>query len=30
VETGGPAAFSASDQHTFARQLDRELAGQKA
>ncbi len=30
VETGGPAAFSASDQHTFARQLDRELAGRKA
>ena len=26
VETGGPAAFSASDQHAFARQLDRELA----
>lgn len=29
-ETGGPAAFSASDQHTSARQLDRELAGRKA
>lgn len=27
VETGGPAAFSASDQHAFARQLDRALAG---
>ena len=26
VETGGPAAFSASDQHSFARQLDRFLA----
>ena len=26
VETGGPSAFSASDQHAFARQLDRELA----
>lgn len=26
VETGGPAAFSASDQHAFARQLDRMLA----
>jgi uncharacterized protein YaiI (UPF0178 family) len=26
VETGGPASFSASDQHAFARQLDRELA----
>ena len=26
VETGGPAAFSASDQHAFARQLDRLLA----
>ena len=26
VETGGPAAFSASDQHEFARQLDRMLA----
>jgi hypothetical protein len=25
VETGGPAAFGASDQHAFARQLDREL-----
>lgn len=25
VETGGPAAFSASDQHAFARQLDRML-----
>ena len=29
VETGGPAAFSASDQHAFARQLDQWLAGQK-
>jgi uncharacterized protein YaiI (UPF0178 family) len=29
IETGGPAAFSASDQHSFARQLDRELAGRK-
>lgn len=29
VETGGPASFSASDQHTFARQLDRELVGRK-
>ncbi len=29
VETGGPSAFSASDQHSFARQLDRALAGQK-
>ena len=29
VETGGPAAFSSSDQHAFARQLDRELAGKK-
>ena len=29
VETGGPSAFSASDQHAFARQLDRELAGKK-
>jgi uncharacterized protein len=29
VETGGPASFSASDQHAFARQLDRELAGRK-
>lgn len=27
VETGGPAAFGASDQHAFARQLDRVLAG---
>jgi len=27
VETGGPSVFSASDQHAFARQLDRELAG---
>lgn len=27
VETGGPAAFSASDQREFARQLDRYLAG---
>ena len=26
VETGGPAAFSAGDQHAFARQLDRALA----
>ena len=26
VETGGPASFSASDQHAFARQLDRFLA----
>jgi uncharacterized protein YaiI (UPF0178 family) len=26
VETGGPAAFSASDQRVFARQLDRYLA----
>jgi len=26
VETGGPSSFSASDQHAFARQLDRELA----
>ena len=26
VETGGPAAFSASDQREFARQLDRYLA----
>lgn len=26
VETGGPASFSASDQHAFARQLDRVLA----
>jgi uncharacterized protein YaiI (UPF0178 family) len=26
VETGGPAAFSASDQRAFARQLDRYLA----
>jgi uncharacterized protein YaiI (UPF0178 family) len=25
VETGGPPSFSASDQHAFARQLDREL-----
>jgi uncharacterized protein len=30
VETGGPSAFSASDQHAFARQLDRELAGRKS
>jgi hypothetical protein len=30
VETGGPATFSASDQHAFARQLDRELAGRSA
>lgn len=29
VETGGPASFSASDQHAFARQLDRELAGKR-
>jgi uncharacterized protein YaiI (UPF0178 family) len=29
VETGGPASFSASDQHAFARQLDRELVGKK-
>jgi uncharacterized protein YaiI (UPF0178 family) len=29
VETGGPSSFSASDQHAFARQLDRELAGKK-
>ena len=29
VETGGPAAFSASDQHAFARQLDRELLGKR-
>jgi uncharacterized protein len=27
VETGGPASFSANDQHAFARQLDRELTG---
>lgn len=27
VETGGPTAFSASDQHAFARQLDRVLVG---
>ena len=27
VETGGPSSFSASDQHAFARQLDRMLAG---
>lgn len=27
VETGGPASFSAGDQHAFARQLDRALAG---
>lgn len=26
VETGGPSAFSASDQHEFARELDRYLA----
>jgi uncharacterized protein len=26
VETGGPAAFSQSDQHAFARQLDRLLS----
>ncbi len=26
VETGGPSAFSAADQHTFGRQLDRLLA----
>ena len=30
VETGGPASFSASDQHAFARQLDRELSGRKS
>jgi uncharacterized protein len=29
VETGGPTSFSTSDQHAFARQLDRELAGRK-
>ena len=29
VETGGPASFSASDQHAFARQLDSELSGRK-
>ena len=29
VETGGPASFNASDQHAFARQLDRELSGRK-
>jgi uncharacterized protein len=29
VETGGPTAFSANDQHAFARQLDRELLGKK-
>lgn len=29
VETGGPASFSASDQHAFARQLDREVSGRK-
>jgi len=29
VDTGGPAAFSTGDQHAFARQLDRELAGRK-
>ena len=27
VETGGPAAFSAADQHAFGRQLDKALAG---
>ena len=27
VETGGPSSFSASDQHAFARQFDRVLAG---
>jgi hypothetical protein len=27
VDTGGPTAFSASDQHAFARQLDRALLG---
>lgn len=27
VDTGGPASFSASDQHAFARQLDRLLVG---
>ena len=30
VETGGPSSFSAGDQHAFARQLDRELAGRSA
>ncbi len=30
VDTGGPSSFSASDQHSFARQLDREIAGRKA
>lgn len=30
VETGGPAAFSASDQHSFARQLDRALSGHRS
>jgi len=30
VETGGPPSFGASDQHAFARQLDRELSGRKA
>lgn len=29
VETGGPASFSAADQHAFARQLDRELVAKK-
>jgi len=29
VETGGPASFGASDQHAFARQLERELSGRK-
>jgi uncharacterized protein YaiI (UPF0178 family) len=30
VETGGPAAFSASDQHAFARQLDQVLSRRKS
>lgn len=30
VETGGPPAFGAGDQHAFARQLDRALAGRAA
>ena len=30
VETGGPSAFSASDQRAFARELDRCLAGRQA
>ena len=29
VETGGPSVFSASDQHAFARQLDRALVSLK-